>query len=263
MTTENLEINSNPSYIFFLENSLLPYPTKDFLKKFGNETTAQFHKRVINIFDIHMQHFVPKPGSNYPSPDLLHAFNTKHLEVKQSQIMDGGYGLFTKVLIQKGDPIIIYGGRIADPTGTYSIPYGLQLGFPHNSFCVDASPHAQQNKDLKSKLLLAGRMNEYIWDASKNNVKGLHNGLIVAQVNIQANSELFLDYGEDYDWTSVGLLGVQQFALDLEALESIFKVTVDIMEVWEVKYTIQNLTKQRIKNWRKPSIQWHIQLHHL
>jgi hypothetical protein len=264
MNCDNLEtVDSSPNLLTFIDNDVLPYPTKAFLKKLDYETVAHFHKRVINIFDIHINHIIPKVGSLFPSPALMHAFDTKHLEVKPSRIIEGGLGLFTKVSINKGDPIIIYGGQITDPTGTYSIPYGLQIGFPSNHFCVDANPKLPLLQKHTTKLTLAGRMNEYIWDKNKNNVHGLSNGLMVASNNIQANSELFLDYGEEYDWTAVGLLGVKQLAKDLEALTDIFKVRVKPTEIWEVQQTLANLTKNKIKNWKKSSIQWHVQIYRL
>jgi SET domain-containing protein len=121
----------------------------------------------------------------------------KHLYVKKSTLPNAGKGLFTKVSIPKGTLIVEYKGRITawkdvkDDDGKNGYIFYVK-----RYHVIDAlptkKPLARYANDARGLTRIKGVTNncDYI-------TKGLK-AYIESKKNIEAGSEIFVDYGPDY-----------------------------------------------------------------
>lgn len=127
--------------------------------------------------------------------------NENKLIVKRSGLPGAGKGLFTKIFIPKGTPIVEYKGTITtwkevDHTdGENSYIYYVK-----RNFVIDARPHpkslARYANDARGLKKVKGM---------SNNAEYKEYGLsvfIVAKKNIPAGSEILVEYGKEY-WDSI------------------------------------------------------------
>lgn len=133
----------------------------------------------------------------------MKTISQKHLKVKKSLLPKAGKGLFTKSPIKKGEAVIEYKGEIID-WKEYQVRVDENkdgyLFFVSRKHCIDAFPTPQH-------------MARYANDAAGlSRVKGLRNNCvykvkdnkcyIVATRDIEAGSEIFVDYTKEY-WDCV------------------------------------------------------------
>lgn len=121
----------------------------------------------------------------------------KHLYVKKSTLPNAGKGLFTKVFIPKGTLIVEYKGKITtwkdvkDDDGKNGYIFYVK-----RYHVIDAlptkKPLARYANDARGLTRIKGITNncDYI-------TKGLK-AYIESKKNIEAGSEIFVDYGPDY-----------------------------------------------------------------
>lgn len=121
----------------------------------------------------------------------------KHLYVKKSTLPNAGKGLFTKVFIPKGTLIVEYKGKITtwkdvkDDDGKNGYIFYVK-----RYHVIDAlptkKPLARYANDARGLTRIKGVTNncDYI-------TKGLK-AYIESKKNIEAGSEIFVDYGPDY-----------------------------------------------------------------
>lgn len=121
----------------------------------------------------------------------------KHLYVKKSTLPNAGKGLFTKVFIPKGTLIVEYKGKITtwkevkDDDGKNGYIFYVK-----RYHVIDAlptkKPLARYSNDARGLTRIKGITNncDYI-------TKGLK-AYIESKKNIEAGSEIFVDYGPDY-----------------------------------------------------------------
>lgn len=121
----------------------------------------------------------------------------KHLYVKKSTLPNAGKGLFTKVFIPKGTLIVEYKGKITtwkevkDDDGK-----NAYIFYVKRYHVIDAwptkKPLARYANDARGLTRIKGVTNncDYI-------TKGLK-AYIESKKNIEAGSEIFVDYGPDY-----------------------------------------------------------------
>ena len=131
--------------------------------------------------------------THYPSGTIRQAlaYLLKRTVIGQATICDGN-SLFTSssTTILPNQVIGIYGGPRTEKRNSYSMQVGKNYNIGHKPV----------ESDAWSKY---GNINEYIWDRSKNNCAISNNGLIIATKLLQPNTELFMSYGEEYDWDLV------------------------------------------------------------
>lgn len=121
----------------------------------------------------------------------------KHLYVKKSTLPNAGKGLFTKVFIPKGERIVEYKGKITtwkdvkDDDGKNGYIFYVK-----RYHVIDAlptkKPLARYANDARGLTRIKGVTNncDYITDGLK--------AYIESKKNIEAGSEIFVDYGPDY-----------------------------------------------------------------
>ena len=121
----------------------------------------------------------------------------KHLYVKKSTLPNAGKGLFTKVFIPKGERIVEYKGKITtwkdvkDDDGKNGYIFYVK-----RYHVIDAlptkKPLARYANDARGLTRIKGITNncDYITDGLK--------AYIESKKNIEAGSEIFVDYGPDY-----------------------------------------------------------------
>lgn len=121
----------------------------------------------------------------------------KHLRVKKSTLPNAGKGLFTKVFIPKGTLIVEYKGKITtwkdvkDDDGK-----NAYIFYVKRYHVIDAwptkKPLARYANDARGLTRIKGVTNncDYI-------TKGLK-AYVESKKNIEAGSEIFVDYGPDY-----------------------------------------------------------------
>ena len=129
------------------------------------------------------------------------AFSQKNLIIKKSTIPGAGLGLFTRRPILKGTFIIEYKGRISPWKKVNSMdganPYIMYVNRNH---VIDALSF----KKAKAKFANDARGLKKIKGKTNNSVyikKGLR-VYIQAKKNIEAGSEILVNYGKDY-WDAV------------------------------------------------------------
>jgi SET domain-containing protein len=121
----------------------------------------------------------------------------KNLYVKKSTIPNAGKGLFTKVFIPKGTRIVEYKGKIStwkdvqDDDGKNGYIF-----FVNRNHVIDALPDkkalARYANDANGLVKIKGIRNnaEYETEGKK--------AYIISKKDIEAKSEIFVDYGDDY-----------------------------------------------------------------
>ncbi len=121
----------------------------------------------------------------------------KHLYVKKSSLPNAGKGLFTKVFIPKGTLILEYKGKITtwkdvkDDDGKNGYIFYVK-----RYHVIDAlptkKPLARYSNDARGLTRIKGVTNncDYITKELK--------AYIESKKNIEAGSEIFVDYGPDY-----------------------------------------------------------------
>jgi uncharacterized protein len=127
----------------------------------------------------------------------------KNLEVKTSQIPNSGKGLYTKVDVKKGERIVEYLGEIITEkeleARAEKDEYGYAF-FINKKNCIDAfhTPEtlARYANDAKGLTRVKGLRNNCAYNIWKNR------GWIIAEKNIKAGEEIFVDYGSDY-WKEI------------------------------------------------------------
>jgi SET domain-containing protein len=121
----------------------------------------------------------------------------KHLYVKKSTIPNAGKGLFTKVFIPKGTRIIEYKGKIStwkevqDDDGKNGYIFFVNRNHVINAQS-DTTALARYANDANGLVKVKGVRNnaEYETEGKK--------AYIVSKKDIEAKSEIFVDYGDDY-----------------------------------------------------------------
>src|SRR5438270_13904077 len=124
----------------------------------------------------------------------------KWLVVKKSKIPNAGKGLFTKKFIPKGTRIVEYKGRI---TNWKEMKYAWENGYIYNinnNHVIDASRTlkglARYANDARGISRVKGVRNNcvYINDGLRAYIESIK--------DIEAGSEILVDYGKDY-WDTV------------------------------------------------------------
>jgi uncharacterized protein len=121
----------------------------------------------------------------------------KHLFVKKSTIPDSGKGLFTKKFIPKGTRIVEYKGKISawkdvkDEDGKNGYIFYINRNHVIDALSVK-SALARYANDANGLVRVKGINNncDYISDGLK--------AYIESKKDIEAGSEIFVDYGKDY-----------------------------------------------------------------
>ena len=136
-----------------------------------------------------------KPKYNYvyvePTPEYIYNANFK-LEIKQSSIDCGGNGVFTLEPIKKNTVIGEYIGDIREPGHAYDF----------GRYCVETKSGKLIDGFLYPRTIMA-MINDSYGSKFTNNCKLQIYELkaeIISTRDIEANEELFLDYGDSY-WT--------------------------------------------------------------
>ena len=158
-------------------------------KLFTTETSRSILIRELNVG-------IALTPTIYPSILLRNELEylLERTEVRHATHCDG-MGLFTTPpIIREGEVVIIYGGKPI--INNIRNSYTMQIT---NSYEVG---HPPIDTDRWTK---AGYINDYIWNRKWCNCKMLSNGIIVATKDIRSGSELFMSYGQHYDWSAVKL----------------------------------------------------------
>jgi uncharacterized protein len=124
-----------------------------------------------------------------------------HLYVEISTLPGSGRGLFTKTFIPKGTRIIEYRGKITTwKDADHQDGANSYIYFVTKNHVIDSHPHehelARFVNDARGLTRVKG---------ITNNCQYVEEGLrifIEAKKNIQAGTELFVDYGKEY-WDTV------------------------------------------------------------
>ena len=124
----------------------------------------------------------------------------KELEIKTSNIPGAGKGLFTKVFIAKGTPIVEYKGTVTTWDVVKDDPTNAYIYFVKPNHVIDARDHpkmmARYVNDAKGLVRTKART---------NNAQFKNEGLrvyIIATKDIQPGEEIFVEYGRKY-WDTV------------------------------------------------------------
>lgn len=122
---------------------------------------------------------------------------SKNLSVKRSTLPGAGKGLFTKTLIQKGDKIIEYKGKVTSwKDADHKDGKNLYIFYDNRNHVIDAG----NNKDILAR---------YVNDArGLGKVKGINNNsayvsknkriYITATRDIAPGTEILVGYGKAY-----------------------------------------------------------------
>jgi hypothetical protein len=142
----------------------------------------------------------------YPPDELLKdssSWAVHRCEPRKSKAC-GSMGLHAASVIQRGELIGIYGGEEALMGGAYVME--VKKGLLVNCTPVHADP-----------CTWLGYINDHIWGPQGQNAKLESNGYIRASKRIAVGEEIFMSYGEDYDWDELKgeLLGKVLSALQL------------------------------------------------
>ena len=125
----------------------------------------------------------------------------KELYIKKSMLPDAGMGLFTKTFIPKGTRIVEYKGRISNwkelEEKEWSNGYIFYVTRNH---VINARPYkkslARYANDAKGLHKVRGVRNNALYATSGRRV------FIDTKADIDAGSEIFVDYGKEY-WDAV------------------------------------------------------------
>ena len=145
-------------------------------------------------------------GSPYCWVHLLHL---KHLRIKESNLADAGKGLFAvdpskpdnAVIFKKNDLIVDYGGEIisgvelVDRYGEYTAPYGVILNQNRNTY-EDAALKRGAGS-LANQNPIENRNNAFLMANYRANPQKIQ---VKAEKNIKNNKEIYVDYGDEYDF---------------------------------------------------------------
>ena len=132
----------------------------------------------------------------YPSPALrvsLHKLLQRTTQ-RPTQICPGN-GLFATTRILCGQVVGVYGDKNSDKESGRT-KSGYEMGID-KGVIIGKIPDAS---DPWSKF---GNINDYIWNKDKCNCKLLPGGIIVATRHIEEGEELYMSYGDYYDWSRV------------------------------------------------------------
>ncbi|MER3499032.1 MAG: SET domain-containing protein-lysine N-methyltransferase [Chitinophagaceae bacterium] len=121
----------------------------------------------------------------------------KDLIVKRSMLPNAGKGLFTRVPIKKGERIVEYKGRITSwKEVSHDEGTNGYIFYVSKNLVLDAKPFkkalARYANDANGLHRVPGIKNNATYEVDKGHV------YIKATKNIQAGSEILVDYGKEY-----------------------------------------------------------------
>ena len=139
----------------------------------------------------HKRYRKKKPKYKYvePTPEYIYNANFK-LEIKKSNIDCGGNGVFTTEPIKANTIIGEYIGDIREPGSAYDF----------GRYCVETKSGKLIDAFLYPRTIMA-MINDSYGSKFTNNCKFKLDELtaeIISIRDIEANEELFLDYGDSY-----------------------------------------------------------------
>ena len=74
----------------------------------------------------------------------------------------------------------------------------MRITINNSKIIVDGTPPSD---NVHNDFRICSLANEYIWNAAENNIEVQPNGAIIANQRITKGGELFLNYGNCYNWT--------------------------------------------------------------
>lgn len=167
-------------------------------------------------------------GDLYPLESIRKQFSHLHkLTKKGTSTIGAGNSLFANTTLKKKQLIGIYGGVYRN--NNYHSAYWMQLTVEGKSYSIDGHPN---NINEYSRY---GLINEFIWDSSMNNVVVDKVGKLTMTKDIKKDSELFLHYGDDYDWSDYIIT-----TLIPNLIDSLHKAT-DILHAHQHLPTVENI----------------------
>lgn len=128
----------------------------------------------------------------------------QHLEIKPSSLIHGGIGVFAKTTLLPNTRLGYYAGTPTHYTPStehliqdYVFEDSGKINGQSFKLKINAAPY------INEPFCYIPRINEYIWDHTKNNCRFLNNqgGILITTKIITAGSELFLNYGH-FNWAS-------------------------------------------------------------
>ena len=120
-----------------------------------------------------------------------------HFLKKSTSDICSGNAVRTTCRRVSGDIVGLYCGKIVDDPTDYNDTYLMSFTVNRKIVIVDGAPPTVLDKhDFR----ITSLANDYIWDSEKNNIIALNDGRLQAIKTIPQDSELFLDYGPDYNW---------------------------------------------------------------
>jgi hypothetical protein len=133
-------------------------------------------------------------GGIYPPTALrrgLLRLNNRYCAKQVGEV--GGLGCFlnlNRAMIKAGDLVGVYTGRLSVDEGSYAMKLTEQWN-------VDGTPQGDDSAYIMS------RINDWIWDDTKQNCKITQGGVIIASKHIHPGQQLCMTYSEGYNWDHV------------------------------------------------------------